>query len=181
MKPKPMFGIGDPIFFGDEEWTVVKYHKIGSEWEILLRSKASGVHKSFACNQLEGLAFQEEKGNEEPTSGNFLHRDDLDMEEAECITNFLKEKFPGYKVSFAGDIPEGQIPPGLVEADAKLTERMNNSLQKGICFECGTRMSNAPPKFDGEWNPPKGWSWYSDPKGEPMFFVCPNCEKEELV
>jgi hypothetical protein len=49
------FGIGSSVFFGDEKWVVVKYHKIGKEWEVMLRSAASGVHKSFSCFQLEQL------------------------------------------------------------------------------------------------------------------------------
>ena len=50
---RPKFAVGDRVRFGEESWTVVKFHKIGTWWEILFRSAATGVHRSLACKQLE--------------------------------------------------------------------------------------------------------------------------------
>lgn len=49
---KGYFHIGDVIDIGKERWRVIKYHKIGKSWDVMLRSEASGAHRSFSCSEL---------------------------------------------------------------------------------------------------------------------------------
>jgi hypothetical protein len=48
----PRFAIRDTVAFGNEVWTVIRYHLVGSHWEIIFCA-ADGRHRSIACEQLE--------------------------------------------------------------------------------------------------------------------------------
>ena len=55
----PRLAIGSTVLIGSDKWVVTKYHKVYGFWEIMLRSCASGVHRSVEVRQLEKYLGQQ--------------------------------------------------------------------------------------------------------------------------
>lgn len=108
-----------------------------------------------------------------------IHRDDLDMDVVAEIEAQFKETMPGYKVVFAGDHPETELPEGL----KKLQEAMEHALANGLCFDCGIKMPNwpdGPESMPDDWRPADGWRWFTDAATkEVVQWQCPECDAKE--
>lgn len=102
-----------------------------------------------------------------------VHRDDLPP----GVIEAMEQAFPGFKC--AGDIPEGQMPPGMAEAINALHARFERSIMNGTCLDCGAKMPGYPKgSSDEEWERfqrPEGWKMMSQLNGDPCGFECPDC------
>lgn len=107
------------------------------------------------------------------------HRDDFDMEVIEEMEKKVKEVHPDAKIMFAGDCPEDQLPPQIVEAMEQLEKKTFHSMSEGRCMDCDKQMDVPPPWDDDEalegWQHQEGWSVFHN-NDMPAFFVCPDCD-----
>ena len=111
---------------------------------------------------------------------NLIHRDDMDMGDAEELVRHLQEEHPGLRVVFAGDVPDGQLPPAVREAAAQIEEAFQHSMLTGACLDCGAVMPNYPkPGEDmaADWQPAEGWKHFQmrGPDGL-IAWQCPDCD-----
>lgn len=122
-----------------------------------------------------------EEDVEKSLSGvNTLHRDDLDYKVAEDIVEELQKEYPGCKIVFVGDVGE-EIPKEVQESLLKVEKNMQNTLAKGVCYDCSERIPAKWPVEDDDhdWSWPKGWGIHTDLKGIPMFMTCGLCDPIE--
>jgi hypothetical protein len=109
-----------------------------------------------------------------------LHRDDIDMDIAEEITYKLSEMFPGFKIAFAGDVPEAEGDE-VNENVELLNKKFEDSLNKGICFDCGRQMDKVPQnEKEIEQKRKEGWGTLGSFGDDTITaWICPKCENEE--
>lgn len=107
------------------------------------------------------------------------HRDDLPPE----LLEMLEKKFPGMKIVCAGDIPEGQMPEGLVAKIEAIKMAHAQSVVDGTCIDCGKKMPGYPADdedFPEGWQKADGWLCFTDiSSGEPSGWQCPECDAKE--
>lgn len=115
-----------------------------------------------------------------------LHRDDLPFEVVEELEKQLAEKYPDRKIVFAGDAPEGSLPPEFTGAVEKTMQRFAESVAGGLCIDCGAAMPNYPEMqtimddgFPEDWQPADGWYHFEDARGAIMGWQCPACDAAE--
>lgn len=110
-----------------------------------------------------------------------VHRDDVDMDLVEDIMEHFAETHPGFKVVFAGDTPEGELPEGLLESSSQLQEMFEQSLEDGLCIDCGAVMPNYDSiDSDENWKPAEGWRYFTDiTTKEITSWQCPECDAKE--
>lgn len=103
-----------------------------------------------------------------------VHRDDLEPETLEAI----QAKFPDMKIVCAGDIPDGAMPEN-VKSMLESIERANMaSFVNGTCIDCGTEMPGFDPDRE-DWQPAKGWRWFTGMDDVPVSWQCPVCDAKE--
>lgn len=108
-----------------------------------------------------------------------IHRDDLDIDQAEPIVAKMQEMFPGCTISFAGDLPAGKLPGELKEAVAAIEHANHESMITGTCIDCGAKMPNYDMSLDG-WQPAEGWTWFSEIGTDmPVAWQCPACDEKD--
>jgi hypothetical protein len=125
--------------------------------------------------------LRNEPQDESHASPRGAHRDDLDYPVAEGIEEAFKSIFPGVKVVFAGDMPEGSIPEEVLAQMRAIEERSARSLAEGRCFDCDKQIPGPwPPSQndDGGATLPEGWSYYSNAGDGGGMLICPECEQE---
>lgn len=111
-------------------------------------------------------------------NGQLIHRDDLPFEIVEELEEKFADLFPGMKVRFAGDLPDGEVPQNVLDALAAINQKHDTSLVSGSCLDCGRTM----PGFDldeDEFDLPPGWRIFNGDNGEPCAFQCPECDTED--
>lgn len=105
-----------------------------------------------------------------------IHRDDLDMDLVNAIEEAFGEMFPGKKLVFAGDLPEGELPDEMKNFEKKLIDHYNDATCQGKCGDCGKQMKNWPPVGDN-WDIDDNWSYIMDSKQELIInFICDECD-----
>jgi hypothetical protein len=121
-----------------------------------------------------GDMIREQQPNRKPVK--LVHRDDVPMQLTEQVVAHMQEQFPGYKVRFAGDYPEGELPPEIIAAHAELEELFGRSLASGMCVRCKATISGYPngSKTISESSAPRGWKLFRDMSGQPEFWECPD-------
>lgn len=99
-----------------------------------------------------------------------IHRDDMDMDDAESIVKMLQEKHPGMKVVFAGDAAS----PEQEEKSRAIHLEMARRFIDGRCHTCNAKM---PGKWDEEdCDLADGWEYFESIGDEPMGMLeCPTC------
>ena len=104
-----------------------------------------------------------------------IHRDDLDPE----MLAMLQEKFPGFKIICAGDLPEDQITDRLKDAMAKIETKSSESVINGTCIDCGAVMPNYPPD-SADWEPAEDWRYFTAHNREDIVaWQCPECDNKD--
>lgn len=94
------------------------------------------------------------------------------------IEEQAKAMFPGMNVVFAGDVPNSQLPPELLEAIQKIERAAEKSLLEGSCIDCGVLMPGYPEgdELPDGWKHAHGWHYFlhgADFGG----WQCPACGK----
>lgn len=98
------------------------------------------------------------------------HRDDASDE----LLKTLEELFPGFKIVFAGDLPEDQA-SDIKEILENLKDMHRQSLVNGECLDCGKKMPGWP-----EVKLAEGWNYFTElNEKEPTAFICPECDAAE--
>lgn len=99
------------------------------------------------------------------------HRDDASDE----LLNDLAEKFPGFKIVFAGD-NENSLPQETLDAIKLLDEMHENSLNNGSCIDCGAQMPGWPEISVIT----EGWKYFTEVgEDDPIAYICPACDEAE--
>ena len=101
-----------------------------------------------------------------------IHRDDM----PDKLLEKLEELFPGMKILFAGDQPEGSLSFETKRAIAGLQQMADLSSKTGKCIHCGKSMAE---KFykDGKWDLEPGWTRVGHiGEGGMPYYLCPSCE-----
>lgn len=107
-----------------------------------------------------------------------IHRDDVPMEVMEEFEKYIKEKFPGAKVTCAGDQP-GELPPEVQEHMQAIEQLFQDSMLNGTCLDCGAQMPGYNPLED-DWEPHPSWHYFKNTSDNtPMGWQCPACDAEE--
>lgn len=86
---------------------------------------------------------------------------------------FFDEHFPGQRLVFAGDMPEGSY-PDIERAVEEMEKRIKNSIETGACFMCGDQMREYLPGDTG-WEPENGWQKVESISGGSQCWRCPSC------
>lgn len=116
---------------------------------------------------------------------NLAHRDDLPMEVAEAFERMIKEQFPGMKVVFAGDAPEGVLPPEKRKELEEFMEYQDELFRSGRCQDCGKQIEPWPPEdlnATAESIQTEGWKLFYQGQYEgkrPAAWQCPECDQSE--
>lgn len=102
----------------------------------------------------------------------YIHRDDMDMEEVASIEAYFQELYPGTKLVFAGDNPE-RVPKEVLDSVSRILAKHRRSLEEGFCVDCGRTIDG----YCGFRKLPEGWAVYVDQvSGKPEFLVCDQCD-----
>lgn len=56
-KQGALFTIGSLVYFGRDQYRVIRYHKVAGNWEVMFRSLATGSHTSVPITILERSAL----------------------------------------------------------------------------------------------------------------------------
>lgn len=102
-----------------------------------------------------------------------IHRDDIDMDDAEALVAHIQSLHPGVKVVFAGDANNPDSEELIKEVHATLAQRFAN----GECWSCNAKMTNFRVTNDDiEFD--EGWECHT-PIGDeasPPIWECPACQ-----
>lgn len=106
-----------------------------------------------------------------------MEPDNIPDEVRERIRKFLQEKHPDYELRFIDGPDDKNLPPKLVADLDQTLAFFRDTLEQGVCRDCGKKIPMTP------W-PPKpgtlmvdGWSLYADMQGRPVFILCDACEE----
>jgi hypothetical protein len=109
------------------------------------------------------------------------HRDDIPPDLLELLEEKFGEMLPGFKLVFAGDMPEGSEASARNQAFAEaLARKQAESMANGVCFDCGAAMPNYQPEEEG-WQPTAGWKTLRNMATDEIeAWVCPECDRRAL-
>ncbi len=116
-----------------------------------------------------------------------IHRDDIPLDVLAAFEAEMAEKYPGFKIQCAGDVPVDKLPPQVLAMQEMLDQRSKCSLADGRCFDCGAHIPTWPEEgtFPEGWQLPEGWVTMrkaginADEPGELMGFICPPCDAND--
>ncbi len=107
-----------------------------------------------------------------------IHRDDVPMEVMEEFEKFVQGRFPGMRVTCAGDQP-GELPPEVQEHMNAIEQLFKDSMLNGTCLDCGAQMPDYNP-LDDNWEPHVDWHYFKNTSDNtPMGWQCPDCDAAE--